>query len=340
MNKYIYIIVLLLIGCNKKENNNINESFFSHKEQLAQERSINDDTEIDSLFFPELGLINVKNLVIESNRIFVRSGRELQIAVLNLNDFSLKKELQFNKGRGPGELSQILDYDILDTTLVIADNNQKKIAFFTTSGDFIREFKIKDLNPHRIKLIDRETILIYSSAIGDTLFHILDLEGNLKFSFQPREKNANLLAYEGDIELSEEKDKVLFAGYSEPIHKSYSLKSKTLNFSFSGIDSYEPSANYIKSPTGDFTVLRYSPGALYYANGLTVDKNKLFISRAHNNDATYRFIDIYGSDSGKYLHSIKTRHYPALFGLSVSNNKLYSLEISKNGEWLIVYKTP
>lgn len=132
---------------------------------------------------------------------------------------------------------------------------------------------------------------------------------------------------------------MVFAGYSEPILKKYSLDRGELLFSVNIIDDYDSSYNYVTSESGEYMSMGFSPGALYAVSGLDVIDDFIYTTNRHNGERNNNFIDVYSQSDGTYLESYSLVNYPVSAGLAVDGDYIYSIEMEADAQkyWLMKY---
>lgn len=311
---------------------------FQHKVlQETTKRSVDSLNVLAILNLEDLGILSASSLDISGSKIYISSINTSQIHVLDVQDeYKLENTISFTKGRGPGEIERLQEFAITENKIIIIDSNQQKKAEYNLDGAFINEVRIEKLSLNRLGLKDENNLVIVSMFSNDYVFHKFDYTTNEITSFQPKIPGASFLTYTGLVKYIG--DYIYFAGVSEPIIKKYNAKTGELIYSREVIDGYESSVNYITSASGDFNMAGYASGALFTTEGLDVYGDFIFNSRSHNQESGYKYIDMYNAENGNYLKSFKTVNYPDFRGLKITPDIIYSLETSKNGQFLVMYE--
>lgn len=113
-------------------------------------------------------------------------------------------------------------------TVVISSIKMQKIQKWNTEGNFIDEFRFKNLHPRRIRLRSDNNMVILSNFFfvnGErNLIQVINSEGKPASGFgKVTEENYSSLKAEGYMLLDEE-DNVYYAGYSEHVFKKWDPK--------------------------------------------------------------------------------------------------------------------
>lgn len=293
---------------------------------------------VNKLDLNKLDLFYVLRMEEQEENLFFLNGDKLEIFILNKQNLNLSgaKKIMFIKGRGPGELQSITDYDVHNNEIFISDRQQGKISIYNFDGILKEEFSLPEIIADRIQVIDNKRILTFSLKTGNYVFNILNREGDILDSFIETQPDLHYLMYSGDIYYNT--DDIYFVGYSEPIIKKYNLQTKNLIYSIDVINSYSTEDNYVKNELGGFSSSSYSPAALYSSLGYTIYNDQLYMTRHHNGNVEGKYLDVYNSVTGEYIFSYELEHFPSGSGIIVDENHIYSLEKSHgNKRWLVIY---
>jgi len=337
-----FLALLSFLACSQSKNNkqDIEQHFFNdYSKQVTSEREISKYLyPSDSLNFSSYGLINTGTLHENDEALFFINYTEGTVQSVDKKDFTLGQKITFKEGRGPSEILGLNNMDVFEDFLIINDRNQNKILFFTQYGDYIRESKVSRIFLNEFAIINAQKIIAKSESANEYLFHVIDNQGNILKSFQRKSfESTHPFAYSGKIKYRN--DDLFFVGYSEPMIKKYSLSDNTVEYSIEIINSYNSSANYIKSTGGEFNSFGFAPGATFSAHDFDVSGKYIYVASHNNQMQGYNFLDLYDEETGEYVKSYKTKYQPTNILIS-TDNILYSVEYDYNKEnwWLIKYE--
>lgn len=321
-------------------NNDVKYESFILKEPLnsLKGRNFKELPVHDKLDLNKIDLFYVLKLETDKEKLFFQNGDGLEIFVLNKGNLDLSevRKITFSKGKGPGELLSITDYDVFDDKIYISDRQQGKISIFGLNGNLYEEFIVPAVLIDRLQVVDHDRILTFSLKSGEHAFNIVNTSGEVMDSFVKTEADLHYLMYSGDIHYNDKS--LYFVGYSEPILKKYDLQNKNLIYSVNTIKDYSTEGNYVIFESGTYSSSSYTSAALYNSLGYTVYNNSLYMTRHHNGEFGSKYLDIYGSNTGEYMLSHKLEHYPRGYGVVIDDHHIYSLEQSEGDkEWLVVY---
>ncbi len=294
---------------------------------------------VDSLKLSTIGIYRPGWIRLNKTHLFISNNvGEYKIVVLDKHNLKEKEvdNLNIQKGKGPGEMVNFMDFDVRDSLLVLADENQRKMEFWKLPDTFLKEVVMPNpkVSPHRLQIINAKRYMLFSPTYSSGfLFNIVDGKGNRVSGFFKIPANYNKFAYEGEIRLVG--NELYYAGFSEPILKKYTLKGR-LEYSVSTIDNYNTAGNYATIQGGTQTVMRYAPGALFSTPDFDVSKKYWYVLPAANGDPKFTYLDIYDEENGDYLATFKLRHLAGM--LQVDDHFIYTIEKEKDNYLLTVYK--
>ena len=184
---------MVLISCGKKETG---EKVVPDKEGVKNYTNTSTPTDpTATLELKKLFTISGENDV-DSTASFNRplsltSDKEGNIYILDMNSMSLKKfdkDGNFVKsigrrGQGPGELFYPSFVMLIEDTLMIMSQGQKKISRFNTDGDFIDD-KRMEMDVQLPKTYDNRNIVSYT-----VIFNQNETDPKIKFSLSLLDKN-------------------------------------------------------------------------------------------------------------------------------------------------------
>lgn len=321
---------LLLISCAEKKLELGDKPFTFTQEQKINEREIKDLVVIDSLNLDSLGIYTPAILDKTSKGLvfFDRSDR----LVINVDeDLTITKTFKVPEGRGPGELGAIRRFDEEDGKLVFVDNGLNKLTHYSLEGDFLREFKVSGIPFMEVaKSIDNDRYLIASTFMTDSLYHLIDLEGNVLKRIQSSKEVDNPMMFTAQLKVFD--NYLYLAGYSEPLIKKYNLENGALIYSKEMIDSYETTESYMSFSNG----AGFTEDAIYGSIAITIENGLFYSARHHNGKKDYKFVDVYSESSGDYQFSYVLDNFINNESLAVDGTYMFTIETNSEGENLLM----
>lgn len=337
MNKFVFTLsfLLLCISCKKDESVFFEKPFtFKEAQENSVTREIKNLVAVDSLNLSEREIFNASNLIAYEGSLFFLQSSSHKIWKYNQAELKFMDSLLIPKGRGPGEIEFMRNFDLNDGTIVIPDDNQKKLAIYSILGEFQTETLISEVPMiEEVRIAGSDKFLIESTFTTDSLYHMLDKEGMLRDSFQSSTGVDNAMAFTGHLKVKD--NYLIVAGYSEPIIKKYDLKTGSLIFSREIIQSYETTENYMSRGNA----IGFTKNAKYASLGIDASKRLIYSSRPKNEQQDDQLIDVYEFEDGDYRYSYILNNNSAFQSLAINDKYLYSIEIdSSSNYWLMKYK--
>jgi len=236
-------------------------------------------------------------------------------------------------GRGPGEFitpSQIASFK---DSIYVYDSSQNKYLVFIQTGNFVREFYIKDSRPTNKFIITPNGQIVLSNPFAAKPLSVYDLNGNKKFEFgriieKWKSKNANISNYR-ELELVNDSLIIAILRY-QPIIEVYDLNGKLLiEKDISEQQQIKDRINSIDFNKQGFPII---------ANSTTVDRNILYILTLKELDSEWWSTGLLGIhvDSKNIVPITQTTlHRPkankCYYGKMLAHNgHLYAFEVLKN----------
>lgn len=326
---------LLLVSCTEKKRDFVEKPFTYMEEQQVEQREIKEITIVDSLNLDALEMFTPGSLV-KSAKGVIFLDRANRTIVQTDNDLNIISEFEIPEGRGPGELGGVRLFDYKDGRLAFVDNSLKKISHYSLEGKFLDEFKVAGVPYLGVtKIIDDNKYLIESTFNTDSLYHMIDSNGNVLQRIQSSEEADNPMMFTAQIKVTE--SSLYLAGYSEPVIKKYNLENGSLIYSKEMIDSYETTDNYMSfSNEGGFSGAGFTEEAIYGSFSIAVDQDLFYTARYHNGDKEYKFVDVYNTTSGEYQFSYLLDGFINTESLVIANGYLFSIEHNSAGEYVLM----
>ncbi len=234
--------------------------------------------------------------------------------------------IDLKEGKGPQEILKLQSFDVTDTSMVILDERQNKILIFELPNIFIKEFTLKkEIIPHRIRLLNRNSYIIFAPWIGsEYLFSLMNVDREALLRFENVPPQHNPMVYEGFI--NTQNSNIYYAGYSEPLLKKYSSEGELL-YSVATIDNFNTEANYMKSEGG--AMMGYTPAAQYSTESFSIYQSYWVVIPYENGDQISTHLDIYNERNGHYLGTLEGLK-PGTRSLQIDNEFIYA--VSTNGK--------
>jgi len=332
----ISLFFLLVISISCSENKEVGSSISTEEQNVPYERNflkvdlvpIQLDEKLDSL------LINPIQLKIFNNQLYVVDYSPMTIYRFNLSG-DLDRILGNGRGRGPGEIQQIMDFDVAEGKIYVSDLNNFKVAVYTKEGEHIKDILTEE-RPTRILTIREE---LYGNSIpSEYLVTEFDKEGKSVEEFGKfiEDQYENSIVYTGEFGRSNKN--IVFTMYQTS--KTVVFDDKKDPMVLSGPEAFgfpemvfdESSGRREKvSKNRDIwqTLAKADNEEIVIATTLASDLQK-------NPDDPRTILDFYNAENGSYKHSImlpRTVYQWRLFNdkayfLSTQNDTLgaYSIE--------------
>lgn len=344
MKKYFIFILLLSTSCNNiDKKNNVQSTIIDfqtlhqinysqiEKQIIKEKIYINLEAEEDSFLFNK-----IDNIKINNDRIFIQDERLKSLLVFNMDGQGITKVGTF--GRGPGEYTNIADFDIDHNGYIyILDGQQDKLNIYNPDYTFRKSYPFS-LETDIIKCLANNNLLLgLSSWNTETKNKIIVTDSLLKpikhyFEYDNYvDDNFWLFGYH----FTEANDRIL---YNRPIDNHIHIFTnkgeleKTLYYDFGSKNVPDVAKKDIEThfkdyenycTIGDFTFLydKYIGGTLFNKHSLDLYlldtlNHTLYLKETQENDIE-KFIS-YSSkmiisylDPGKFLDHLPSREkYP------------------------------
>lgn len=335
----ILFCTVLLLGCSNSEN----RYFFDKTPQTVTDRLIEHDIEPDTTKpledFEILRLLNIKS---NTSHIFISDFSQYSISMIHKNDIEGYSAIRFTEGEGPGELRNMQDVSVTEDRVYVLDRNQLKIVEVDFDGNLQREIKVSP-NANRVEInpeSDQNHIIVYYTNPREALFRTYDRNGNENMAYANIDhEGVHQMSTSGRVHWSEYDNALFFVGRAEPVIKKFDYDGGE-SFSLASIDNYDTSQSYVTRNFEDGRrAFSFSDNAMFSANYSTVLEGRLFVIPFHNQDRSYKYIDIYSTESGEYKKTIKLDRYTGQ--LAVDNDKIYAIGGDTNDRVALkVYENP
>lgn len=240
-------------------------------------------------------------------------------------------------GRGPGEITRLLDFKIFKDRLYLLDEGKGGLEVYSTSGEYVNTIRPSNGYIPRMFTIDESELIIETLVPAETLFYAYDLSGKFKGPFGDYiEKNAkenmvyqdNLLSemFSGNCFLYMPRFFGFIAMYKD---KQPFLVRETID----GLKSGKKNIPVNKSVAAGITA------QIVQKNMDTVYQYSLFgdilLVRAYDYKEETSFWDIYDARNLDYLISVKNR--PRGNSFAMHGEKVAVLLETDAGFKLLIY---
>jgi hypothetical protein len=276
----------------KKESSSESELFFYHERKFVSNLEYISEFEFFS---------RGTRFFVEGESIFLWNFSDKEINKYNKSGVLLATYGQF--GNGPADLERVVDILIDSDTLILLDagNNALK-KFLIESGDFVSSFKLTETINKGIFLGNGDYIIQtrgdrgilefskYSSVSGD-------LDNNLGVNSFFSNKDDSGLIYDGFFSKND-CGSIFYVSYQMP---------NIYSFQFDGSMSFNSNTVYSVPPpkifkSGNVTIPQDS---YIHLLGLFTDCSNIYLLSNVVDANEELVIDVYSSQNGLYLHSIK-----------------------------------
>ncbi len=317
----IFFSLLIFISCKEKKKN-----FLSKEVQKTDQRIIKGTlAAVDSVDLAEFNIYDAYSIKMNQTHLFVKDAKDFKIVAITKGDFDRHYTIGLKEGKGPKEILQLQSFDVTDSSLVILDERQDKILTFELPNVFIKEFKLKEVMAHRIRILNNKSYIIFAPMIGSKyLFNLMNINKGTLRRFENVPSQHNPLVYEGYI--NTQNNNIYYAGFSEPLLKKYSSDGE-LVYSVATIDNFNTEANYIKTDGG--AMMGYTPAAQFSTEGFNIYQSYWIVIPHKNGDQISTHLDIYNEHNGHYIGTLDGLK-PGTRSLQVDNKFIYA--VSTNGE--------
>lgn len=274
---------------------------------------------------------NPLKMKIFNDEIFVSERADMTLKRFSL-DGKLINSIGNGIGRGPGEVTFLLDFTINGEDVWFLDHHSRQVYHFNLDGTFLSSFYYKQ-NFLRISTIDSSLVLM--NLFAENLFGIYSSTGEERRTFgAPVAKTTdNQLSLTGDLY----SNKGIL--YFQPRYAGYLIRFEE-DFNpvfFELIDNMPfPTTEDINRRSAESgRVISSAPSQEYTINDISFDEGKIFILiQERRKGKSEDWIDEYVLKTGQYVRSFKLPK--EVHSASVKNKKVYTLQDTS----VVVYEIP
>ena len=169
---------------------------------------------------------NVVDIKSDRDRIFITDYKQNQLFVF---DHSLNHINTIGKpGPGPEEFSGILNFSIVDQTLIIFDDTQQQMKFFLTNGLFLKSIILSVRKLHSEFTADKNFNIYLSTPLSNKPITVIDSTGMLKKRFGEWVIPGNKFRNDGHL-LYDNYGHIIFISFTEPLIHRYNKDGYRIN---------------------------------------------------------------------------------------------------------------
>ncbi|WP_069133230.1 6-bladed beta-propeller [Rhodohalobacter halophilus] len=241
-----------------------------------------------------------------------------------LNDFSdftiyeydfegnQKRVLTTNRGRGPGEILHLTDFDINDDVIYVADSQSMRVTSYSIeTGENIDTFSLEN-RPMRVTCLKDGFIVQWLG--NDLLFSKFDYDGNeiLQFGEIVEDQYQHQMSLDGTIR-SNRNDRFVYIPFYSSLIYHYESSGELINI--------------LKAPDGvhfPFTrregATAFAPDFSYMRDGYLDENNNLYVytsipgdDNQPSEESLISYLDKYNLRTAEYVESIRLHdHYTSV----------------------------
>lgn len=275
------------------------------------ERDISDISFQTSILADTTSIFQPAQIRINNNLTYVNDFADFTIYEYD-HEGNQKRKLTTTRGRGPGEILHLTDFDIKDDIIWLADSQSMRVTSYSIeTGENIHTFSLEN-RPMRITCLKDGFIVQWLG--NDLLFSKFDYEGNeiLQFGEIVEDQYQHQMSLDGTIR-SNRNDRFVYIPFYSSLIFHYESNGELINI--------------LKAPDGvNFPFTRkegataFAPDFSYMRDGyLDEDDNLYVFTRVpeDDNDSSEEnltaYLDKYDLRTAEYLESVRLQdHYTSV----------------------------
>lgn len=340
---FLFSSLCLITACKNELGKSNDEVFLQGKAQTSTSRIFKDKigSPVEFASLDTLRLFNPFSIVVSNDQVIVHNGPpNTRFWVANTKNLS--ESFTFGSlGKGPGEYLSPIDIEFsADGSIYVMDSRLRRLDKWSATGEIIESKVFETLEPYRMALAEVSNDLYIFTPPRNQLFHRYDRDYNYVSSFQSSSDSLRLFLRRVQLsgEINSDPNGLYYAGYGNHFLKKYSFDGELL-YSRKMIEEIQP-PSIITEETGDSnsTMFRISDDFKPAARTMMSYQDKIFVLYLGNDSNLMgRTVDVYNSDSGDYLYSLKisTKDRRADYIDIDSNGTIYSLEFDRNMNYVL-----
>jgi len=242
-----------------------------------------------------------------------------------------KRKLATTRGRGPGEIQHITDFDVKGDTIWIADSQSMRVTSHSLeTGENIDNYSLEN-RPMRVTILENGFVVLWLGA--DKLFSIFDFQGNELHYFGDiiEDQLLHQLSMDGTIR-SNGKDRFVYIPFYASLIYHFDKNGGLINI--------------LKAPDGiHFPFVRrdgpttFAPDVSFMRDGFIDEDNNLYVYVAlpdeisqndQENNYAESYIDKYSLNSAEYISSLRMYEHFSSVMYNPYKNKIYASDYEKS----------
>jgi hypothetical protein len=293
------------------------------------ERDISDISYQTSILADTTSIFQPAQIRINNNLTYVNDFANFTIYEYD-HEGNQKRKLTTTRGRGPGEVQHLTDFDVKENTIWIADSQSMRVTSYSlTTGAYIDNYSLEN-RPMRVIVLEDGFVVLWLGA--DKLFSKFDFQGNEIHHFGEiiEDQMLHQLSMDGTIR-SNGLDRFVYI----PFYAS-------LIYHF---DSNGNKINILKAPDGiNFPSVRrdgpttFAPDFSFMRDGFIDEDDNLYvyvtlpdeISQNDQNNYPESYIDKYSLNSAEYINSLRMNEHFSSVMYNPHKNTIYASDYEKS----------
>jgi len=292
------------------------------------ERDISDISYQTSILADTTSIFQPAQIRINNNLTYVNDFADFTIYEYD-HEGNQKRKLTTTRGRGPGEILHLTDFDIKDDIIYIADSQSMRVTSYSIeTGENIHTFSLEN-RPMRITCLQDGFIVQWLG--NDLLFSKFDYEGNEIHQFGEivEDQYRHQMSLDGTIRSNRDDRFVYIPFYSSLIYH---------------FESNGELINILKAPDGvhfPFTrregATAFAPDFSYMRDGYLDENDNLYVftripedENESSNESLIAYLDKYNLRTAEYLESVRLYdHYTSVM-YNTYENTIYASDFEKS----------
>ncbi|HLR90263.1 MAG TPA: 6-bladed beta-propeller [Balneolaceae bacterium] len=242
-----------------------------------------------------------------------------------------KRKLTTTRGRGPGEIQHLTDFEVKNDTIWIADSQSMRVTSYSLStGEYIDNYSLES-RPMRVTVLEDGFVVLWLGA--EKLFSKFDFQGNEIHHFGEiiEDQILHQLSMDGTIRSNGQDRFVYIPFYASLIYH---------------FDSEGNKINILKAPDGvNFPSVRrdgpttFAPDFLFMRDGFIDEDDNLYVyvtlpdeisQNDQDNNYPESYIDKYSLSSAEYVNSFRMHEHFSSVMYNPYENIIYASDFEKS----------
>ncbi|CAN5763572.1 hypothetical protein BH23THE1_BH23THE1_14760 [soil metagenome] len=242
-----------------------------------------------------------------------------------------KRKLTTTRGRGPGEIQHLTDFDLKGDTIWIADSQSLRVTSYSLeTGEYIDSYSLEN-RPMRVTLLEDGFVVLWLGA--DKLFSKFDFQGNeiLHFGEIVEDQALNQMSLSGSIR-SNGQDRFTYIPYYASLIYHFNSNGDLINI--------------LKAPDGiEFPVAQrdgpttFAPDFSYMRDGFIDENDNLYVytrlpdeisEEDYSEDLPVSYLDKYNLINARYVNSLRMYEHFNSVMYNPNTKKIYGSDMEKS----------